>query len=120
MAGVSDLKMHYDSELYRRGGGRFLKANLEEELGDPGTFDQVSPRRYAASADAPILLIHGKDDTVVPFQESVVMADALEDAGKPFEMVVLDKEDHWLSRAETRKQMLEAAVAFVEKHNPAD
>ena len=60
------------------------------------------------------------DDTVVPFQQTAVMADALKDAGKPFELVVLNKEDHWLSRAETRKQMLEAALAFVEKHNPPD
>ena len=120
MAGVSDLKMHSDSELYRRGGSRFLKANLEEEFGDPRTYDQVSPRRFAAAADAPILLIHGQDDTVVPFQQTAVMADALKDAGKPFELVVLNKEDHWLSRAETRKQMLEAALAFVEKHNPPD
>jgi dipeptidyl aminopeptidase/acylaminoacyl peptidase len=120
VAGVSDLKMHYDSELYRRGGSRFLKANLEEELGDPDTFDEVSPRRHASLADAPILLIHGKDDTVVPFAESTAMADALKDAGKPYEMVVLEKEDHWLSRAETRQQMLEAALSFVEKYNPSN
>jgi dipeptidyl aminopeptidase/acylaminoacyl peptidase len=112
--------MHYDSELYRRGGSRFLKANLEEELGDPDTFNEVSPRRHANLADAPILLIHGKDDTVVPFAESTAMADALKDAGKPYEMVVLEKEDHWLSRAETRQQMLEAALSFVEKYNPSN
>jgi dipeptidyl aminopeptidase/acylaminoacyl peptidase len=120
VAGVSDLKMMYDSELYESGRNRFLKTNLKEDLGDPSTLAEVSPRRYAARADAPILLIHGQDDTVVPFQQTTVMADALKDAGKPYEMVVLNKEDHWLSRAETRKQMLEAAVAFVEKNNPAD
>jgi dipeptidyl aminopeptidase/acylaminoacyl peptidase len=118
VAGVSDLKMMYERELLESGRNRFLKANLKEELGEPSTLDQVSPRRLARRADAPILLIHGKDDTVVPFNQSAVMADALKDAGKPYEMVVLDKEDHWLSRAETRKQMLEAAVAFVEEYNP--
>jgi dipeptidyl aminopeptidase/acylaminoacyl peptidase len=48
------------------------------------------------------------------------MADALKDAGKPYELAVLEKEDHWLSRGETRKQMLEAAMTFVEKYNPAN
>jgi|TARA_Y100000310_G_scaffold15337_1_gene15388 dipeptidyl aminopeptidase/acylaminoacyl peptidase len=48
------------------------------------------------------------------------MADALKDAGKPFELVTLQGEDHWLSLSSTRLQMLEAAVGFVEKHNPAD
>ena len=48
------------------------------------------------------------------------MADALKDAGKPHELVTLDGEDHWLSRSETRHRMLQAAVDFVERHNPAD
>ena len=34
--------------------------------------------------------------------------------------VVLKDEDHWLSRGATRNQMLQAAVAFVQKYNPAD
>jgi dipeptidyl aminopeptidase/acylaminoacyl peptidase len=47
------------------------------------------------------------------------MADALKDAGKPYEFVELKGEDHWLSRSDTRDQMLQAAVAFVQKYNPA-
>ena len=41
-------------------------------------------------------------------------------AGKFVEMVVMPNEDHWLSRADTRLSMLTAAVAFVQKYNPAD
>ena len=32
----------------------------------------------------------------------------------------MDNVDHWLSREATRTQMLKAAVAFVEKYNPAN
>jgi dipeptidyl aminopeptidase/acylaminoacyl peptidase len=66
------------------------------------------------------MLIHGEDDTVVPFSHSGKMADALKDAGKSYELVRLEGEDHWLSLSSTRLQMLEAAVGFVERHNPAD
>ncbi|MFM5906567.1 MAG: alpha/beta hydrolase family protein [Novosphingobium sp.] len=90
------------------------------EKGKPNTFDEVSPRRHAEQASAPILLIHGKDDTVVDFSQSTEMAEALKRAGKPHAMVVLTAEDHWLSRSETRMQMLEEALAFVKAHNPAD
>jgi len=38
----------------------------------------------------------------------------------PIDLLTLDGEDHWLSRGETRLAMLEAAIAFVGKHNPAD
>ncbi|WP_395395709.1 prolyl oligopeptidase family serine peptidase [Novosphingobium sp. BL-8A] len=78
------------------------------------------PGRFAAKADAPVLLIHGKDDTVVAYRQSTTMADALKDAGKPYEMVTLASEDHWLSREETRKRMLSETMRFVQKYNPAD
>lgn len=74
----------------------------------------------AQRIDAPILLIHGKDDTVVPYRQSTAMLDAHRDAGKPVELVTLREEDHWLSRSATGLQMLEASVAFVARYNPAD
>ena len=74
----------------------------------------------AFATDAPILLIHGKDDIVVRFRQSSVMADALKDAGKPYQLIELEGEDHWLSRGETRLKMLTAAAAFIKKHNPPD
>ena len=84
---------------------------------DP-VFDEISPVRHAAQASVPILLVHGKDDTVVPFSQSTKMETALKSANKPVEFVTLDREDHWLSREETREQMLKATVSFLEKNNP--
>jgi dipeptidyl aminopeptidase/acylaminoacyl peptidase len=95
-----------------------FRRSLEEELGPKSGFDVVSPLHQAKQASAPILLIHGRDDTVVPFEQSTKMADALKDAGAPYQFVELKGEDHWLSRSDTRQQMLEAALAFVEKYNP--
>lgn len=120
VAGVSDLRLLYATDLRESGGSKMLGKALREQLGDPKGYAEVSPRRLAARADAPVLLIHGKDDTVVAYNQSTVMADALKDAGRPHELVTLAGEDHWLSRPETRKQMLTATMRFVEAHNPAD
>lgn len=120
VAPVSDLALMYWSDYRESGNNKMLRRSLEEELGPRSELGNVSPRRFASQADAPILLIHGKDDTVVKFEHSEKMAEELKSAGKPYEMVVLEKEDHWLSRSETRKQMLAAAMAFVQKYNPAD
>jgi len=120
VAPVSDLKLHYNNVMGATNRNKMVKRSLIESLGDPKSFDEVSPRRFADGADAPILLIHGKDDTVVEFEHSTKMADALKDAGKPYEFVTLREEDHWLSGAETRKQMLEEAMRFIQTHNPAD
>jgi len=94
--------------------------SFEEQLGPPGRYREISPRFHADQADAPILLIHGRDDTVVSFEHSAEMADALEDAGKPHQLLELEGEDHWLSLGKTRLAMLEASVAFVMQHNPPD
>jgi dipeptidyl aminopeptidase/acylaminoacyl peptidase len=120
VAPVSDLRLHYNNAMRATNRDKMTKRILLEGLGDQSGFDEVSPRRFASRADAPILLIHGKDDTVVEFEHSTKMADALKDAGKPYEFVTLREEDHWLSRAETRKQMLAEAMRFIQRHNPAD
>jgi len=97
---------------------RYWQAFLGSKNFSNAVFEGISPVSLAKRADAPVLLIHGKDDTVVPFDQSKTMRRALLAAGKPVELVELQGEDHWLSRAQTRTQMLEAAVAFVVRHNP--
>lgn len=93
---------------------RFMGA---ENLGDPA-LQVISPSEHVDKIDIPVLLVHGKDDTIVPLSQSNLMADALKRAGKPVELVVMPGEDHWLTSGDTRLQTLQAVVAFLEKHNP--
>jgi dipeptidyl aminopeptidase/acylaminoacyl peptidase len=86
---------------------------------DPAA-DAISPIKHLDAITVPVLLIHGKDDTVVDFEQSQVMYDALRKRNKDVQLVVLKNEDHWLSRSETRLQMLETSVAFLRAHNPPD
>jgi dipeptidyl aminopeptidase/acylaminoacyl peptidase len=93
---------------------RFMGA---EGTGD-ARLEDISPAQHADRATAPILLIHGMSDTVVPFDQTQTMVNALKAAGKPYELVVLKHEDHWLSRGETRLQMLQATIDFLQRNNP--
>ena len=47
-----------------------------------------------------------------------MMFDAMKGSKKTVELVTLKKEDHWLSRGETRLQMLETSVAFLYAQSP--
>lgn len=121
IAGLSDLR----SQLrYWRGPGgadrsdRFWDRFLGVEDYDDPKLNAISPIKHVDKVSIPILLIHGKDDTVVPYSQSDDLADELKDAKKPFDFVTLKGEDHWLSKSETRLQMLEALVKFLETHNP--
>ena len=82
---------------------------------DPRTAAR-SPARSAGSIKAPVLLLHGQDDTVVPPGQSETMARALAAAGKPYEYVKLPGEDHWLSDGATRTRVLEEIEAFLAEH----
>ena len=125
VAGVSDLRRMVDDEASNtsrrennttRYWNRFLGA---ERLGDR-SLDERSPARLADRVDVPILLLHGRDDTVVPIEQSRLMEAALRRAGKSVEFIELPGEDHWLSRSETRQRMLTETLRFLQANNPAD
>ncbi len=118
VAGVSDLPLQISDVVEKTGNSPVYKRYFAKAIGTGRDLKTVSPAYLADRADAPILLIHGKDDSVVFINQSDRMEKELKKAGKPFDYIRLSGEDHWLSKGETRTSMLEATIAFVEKHNP--
>lgn len=119
-AGLADLRrfVEWSRDQNGRGAYRYWNRFMGATDSRDAALVQISPAAQVHKVDIPILLIHGKDDTVVPLEQSQIMADALRRAGKPVELVVQPGADHWLSRGDTRLQTLSATVAFLEKHNP--
>ncbi len=120
VAGVSDLeRMMNELERDARSdvtGNMAIAFNYwARQIGavDQAELRDASPIRHVDAIKAPVLLIHGRDDTVVSITQSRVMADAMRKAGKRVQVVELDGEDHWLSRARTRAEMLGAIEAFL-------
>ncbi len=48
---------------------------------------QASPVIYASKDDAPMLIMHGSDDRLVPMEQSVMLRDALQKSGAHVELV---------------------------------
>lgn len=120
VAGLSDLKRFVGWSRTRNGVGalRYWTRFMGAEAARDPALTQISPAAHVDKVDIPILLIHGRDDTVVPLEQSRIMAEALEKAGKPVELVVQKGADHWLLQGDTRIETLKSVVAFLEKHNP--
>ncbi len=123
VAGVSDLRRMVNWEARQEGRNdsqtvRYWNRFMGAARLNDRALDALSPAFLAETVDRPLLLIHGKDDTVVPIEQSRVMAEAMRRAGKPVEFIELQGEDHWLSRADTRQQMLRETVRFLEANNP--
>ncbi|HEY6455230.1 MAG TPA: S9 family peptidase [Steroidobacteraceae bacterium] len=120
VAGIGDIAAMYKTQVSESGQSALTVNALQGILGKYKNFDGVSPINFVTRADAPILLIHGKDDTVVHYSQSSDMEKQLRKAGKLVELVTLKGEDHWLSKSETRLEMLQHATAFIRKYNPPD
>jgi dipeptidyl aminopeptidase/acylaminoacyl peptidase len=120
VAGVSDLPKMLDDTAMTTGpnssASEWWRLSIGDRVRDRDHLRSVSPANLAQNARAPILLIHGNNDSVVPFLQSREMLDALRAAGKDVRMVTLDRDDHWLSNAQTRIQMLREVETFLAQY----
>lgn len=119
IAGVSDLVQMMASERAQEGRRSATYAYWQRLIGDPARDREallaVSPARQVAAARAPILLIHGSDDWTVPIEQSEIMRDALQRAGKPVEYLRIEHENHFWStwEPENRQLMLASVERFL-------
>jgi dipeptidyl aminopeptidase/acylaminoacyl peptidase len=122
VAGVSDLWAMRRRDLEGSQGPddfyRYWQTAIHGEAKDEPSLGAISPSRHAGAADAPVLLIHGKDDTVVPIDQSRIMSAALKGAGKPVQLIELEGLDHWMTDETRRIQVLKASVDFVLNNDP--
>ncbi|MFO1406696.1 MAG: S9 family peptidase [Steroidobacteraceae bacterium] len=118
VSGVSDLPEMLGHVKARGGDESNALAYWKDHIGSPNDpkVAAASPARSATKVRAPILLIYGTDDTVVPPSQTLGMAKALDAAGRKYEIVTLPGEDHWLSNSTTRIAELQAIEAFLAKN----
>lgn len=90
---------------------RFLK----DTIGNPTDEDvaRFSPARSIGTIRAPVLLIYGTNDTVVPPDQSTNFARLMREHGRSVQMLELPGEDHWLSTSESRLKILQAVETFL-------
>jgi dipeptidyl aminopeptidase/acylaminoacyl peptidase len=121
--GISDLRALMESSVPSTGVYGYRIISTAESIWKERIGEQSDPRLGAkspinsvASIKIPVMIAYGTGDGVVPVEQSTRMADALQKAGKPVTVVKLADEDHWLSQAQTRTQLLEALEAFLKQH----
>ena len=77
-------------------------------VGDRELLDQLSPLLRANLLTAPLLLVHGLNDTNVPPSESQQMYEALQALGRRVELLVFDDDGHEIDKRENRAVLVSA------------
>ncbi|SPE34983.1 Peptidase (fragment) [Candidatus Sulfopaludibacter sp. SbA3] len=76
-------------------------------------YDFASNLRMAGNLKGRLLLIHGTSDVNAPFAESIRLIDALERAGKPYDLVLLPEQGH---AAQNSMYSLQAVKRYLVEH----
>lgn len=123
VAGLSDL-IDFVSHREQMAGESSVQADywrrsIGDRHDDGAHLRAISPANLADRVHIPVLLIHGNEDTIVPVNQSRRMRARLSGAGKDVRYVELPGDDHWLSNAATRTQMLREMEAFLAQNLPA-
>jgi acetyl esterase/lipase len=86
----------------------FLGADLAQ---DPKLWRDASPISHVSKFNAPILVIHGRRDHMVPIEESEALNDALTKAGANVQFLRLDS-DHMFQEPGVHRQLVLETLAF--------
>jgi dipeptidyl-peptidase 4 len=82
---------------------------------NPAGYDETSPLRAAANLHGRLLLIHGAIDDNVHPQNSFRFAHALQEAGKPFRMMVYPRSRHAVSNRKLLRHLRGLQLDFIEE-----
>lgn len=118
-AGVTDFntQLRYDRQFFKSRYNRKWKETVKGE--DDFDLDNVSPVRMVDQLKRPVLLVHGKKDSNVPYSQFKLYKEKLEDRGADAVFVTYEKEGHGLREFENRKDWLDQLDKFLAEHNPA-
>ena len=113
-AGVSDMTIEmYNSDTRRFSSGRTY---FTDAVGGEADARAISPINMLDKFNVPVLIVHGKDDPRVPYQNATDLRSALDKAGKPYEWLVKPKELHGFYAEKNNEELFTTMQAFLTKY----
>lgn len=83
---------------------------------DAKLLHEISPLHKVDRIQAPLIVVHGRNDPRVPLYEAEQMVAALEALNRPTELLVFDDEGHGLVKRPNRIVGYGAIAAFLDQH----
>ena len=80
----------------------------------PGRYEAASPIHHVSADDPPMLVIHGRDDRLVPLEQSRALAAALDEAGVAHRLIEVDDAAHGFGFHVPKRKILPDILAFLD------
>jgi acetyl esterase/lipase len=113
VVGVSNLVTFLENtSAYRRAVREHEYGSLEH---DREFLIQASPLTHVEAIQAPLFVIHGRNDPRVPVSEAQQLADRLRTRGVRCELRIYDDEGHGLARLENQLDAYPQAITFLDQ-----
>ena len=106
ICGMSDLGTFYRNTEPWIAAAAYPKYG--HPINDRELLDRLSPLLRVEALTAPLLLVHGANDTNVPPSESQQMFDALRGLGRTVESLMFDDDGHQIVKRENREALVRA------------
>ncbi|OBG85036.1 peptidase S9 [Mycobacterium sp. E136] len=106
ICGMSDLNTWYRNTEPWIAAAAYPKYG--HPISDRELLEQLSPLQRVDAMTAPLLLVHGANDTNVPPGESQQMFEALQKLNRKVELLMFDDDGHEIDRRENRAVLVKA------------
>ncbi|MEI9936067.1 MAG: S9 family peptidase [Pseudomonadota bacterium] len=118
ICGMSDFATFYrDTEPW-------IAAQAYPKYGHPehdaGLLRDLSPMHQLGALRAPLLVVHGENDSNVPLGEATQIVTAARARGVPAELLLFAGEGHELMQRQNREHFVRTTVGFLTRHLFAD
>jgi dipeptidyl-peptidase-4 len=94
----------------------YTERYMDTPQANPDGYDRSSPLLAAADLHGAALLIHGEIDENVHAQNTYRFAEALQKAGKPFQMMIYPGNRHGIVQPEQRLHMYQTMADFIRRN----
>ena len=109
--GVLNLKSFISS------GRQLLFKTINRAMwNSPDEAEAASPYHLVDNIKAPLMLIAGSRDTVVPYKQSKKMYKKMKKAGKDVELIKLTDGEHWRTNEKHEIKKMKALERFLDEH----
>ncbi len=119
---VTDLISLLKYEKKEEGGDSDVYKYWLDFIGDPVKdkleLNSVSPQNLVSSIDDPVLIIHGKSDSIVPIEHAITLEKSLKKHSKYYEILEMEHAGHSYRSDQDERLEYETILKFLAKHLP--